>query len=66
MPGKRLSVGLGGRERGDGWSRGFERLERPADGPDHTIPGHDPLILKRFPALGGDWEIVRVNLPPNE
>ncbi|MEO8713692.1 MAG: N-acyl homoserine lactonase family protein [Acetobacteraceae bacterium] len=44
--------------------RGFETLERLADGPDHIIPGHDPLILKRFPPLGTNREIVRVDLPP--
>ena len=44
--------------------RGFETLERLADGPDHIIPGHDPLILKRFPPLGANGEIVRVDLPP--
>jgi glyoxylase-like metal-dependent hydrolase (beta-lactamase superfamily II) len=44
--------------------RGFETLERLADGPDHIIPGHDPLILKRFPPLDGNQEIVRVDLPP--
>lgn len=44
--------------------RGFETLERLADGPDHIIPGHDPLILKRFPPLGANKEIVRVDLPP--
>jgi len=25
-----------------------------ADGPDHIIPGHDPLVLKRFPAVRPD------------
>jgi hypothetical protein len=32
--------------------KGFEILESLADGPDHIIPGHDPLILKRFPPGG--------------
>ena len=44
--------------------RGFETLERLADGPDHIIPGHDPLILTRFPRLDGNPETVRVDLPP--
>jgi glyoxylase-like metal-dependent hydrolase (beta-lactamase superfamily II) len=25
-------------------------VARLADGPDHIIPGHDPLVRKRFPA----------------
>jgi glyoxylase-like metal-dependent hydrolase (beta-lactamase superfamily II) len=44
--------------------RGFEILEALADGPDHIIPGHDPLILKRFPPHNGNKEIVRLDLPP--
>jgi glyoxylase-like metal-dependent hydrolase (beta-lactamase superfamily II) len=44
--------------------RGFDILEGLADGPDHVIPGHDPLILKRFPAHNGNKEIVRLDLPP--
>ncbi len=43
---------------------GFRILETLADGPDHIIPGHDPLVLKRFPALPGHPDIVRVDLPP--
>jgi hypothetical protein len=44
--------------------RGYEILEGLADGPDHIIPGHDPLILRRFPAHGGNKEIVRLDLAP--
>jgi glyoxylase-like metal-dependent hydrolase (beta-lactamase superfamily II) len=44
--------------------KGFDILNRLADGPDHVIPGHDPLILKRFPPLGGNVETVRLDLPP--
>ena len=44
--------------------KGFEILNGLADGPDHVIPGHDPLILKSFPRLSGNAEIVRVDLPP--
>lgn len=43
---------------------GFAILEELADGPDHIIPGHDPLVLKRFPALPGHPDIVRVDQPP--
>lgn len=43
---------------------GFDLVERLADGPDHIIPGHDPLILKRFPPLAGHPDIVRLDLAP--
>jgi hypothetical protein len=44
--------------------KGYDIINSLADGPDHVIPGHDPLILKRFPMLNGNPEIVRVDLPP--
>ena len=43
---------------------GYETLERLADGPDHIIPGHDPLVRTRFQAVEGRQDIVRVDLPP--
>jgi glyoxylase-like metal-dependent hydrolase (beta-lactamase superfamily II) len=43
---------------------GFVRLEQLADGPDHIIPGHKPLPLKRFPQYSGDPDIVRLDLEP--
>jgi glyoxylase-like metal-dependent hydrolase (beta-lactamase superfamily II) len=30
--------------------RGFETVRTLADSPTHIIPGHDPLVLKRFPS----------------
>jgi len=44
--------------------RGYDIINGLADGEDHVIPGHDPLILKRFPMLNGNPEIVRLDLPP--
>ena len=44
--------------------KGFDIINKLSDGPDHVIPGHDPLILKTFPALNGNPEIVRLDLPP--
>jgi glyoxylase-like metal-dependent hydrolase (beta-lactamase superfamily II) len=35
-----------------------------SDGPDHVIPGHDPLVRTRFPAMGGNLEAVRLHLMP--
>lgn len=43
---------------------GFEVVERLADGPDHIIPGHDPLVLRKFPKLNGDADIVRLDQAP--
>ena len=43
---------------------GYKTLESLADGPDHIIPGHDPLILKKFPRLNGNPEIVRIDQAP--
>lgn len=44
--------------------RGYEILESLADGPDHIIPGHDPLILQRFPQFEGNPDIVRLDAAP--
>jgi glyoxylase-like metal-dependent hydrolase (beta-lactamase superfamily II) len=43
---------------------GYNILESLADGPDHIIPGHDPLLLQRFPACNGDPDTVRLDLDP--
>jgi glyoxylase-like metal-dependent hydrolase (beta-lactamase superfamily II) len=44
---------------------GYETLEALADGPDHIIPGHDPAVLARFPAVPGTVDAVRVDLAPH-
>ena len=31
----------------------FETVRALADSPDHVIPGHDPLVLSRYPAVPG-------------
>ncbi|HKS89272.1 MAG TPA: N-acyl homoserine lactonase family protein [Stellaceae bacterium] len=47
---------------------GFARLKRLATSPQHVIPGHDPLVLRRYsppqPALEG--LAVRLDVPPRE
>lgn len=43
---------------------GWVTCERLADGPDHIIPGHDPLVTTRFPALPEDPNTVLLHLPP--
>lgn len=43
---------------------GYRIVEELADGPDHIIPGHDPLILRRFPTVNGDPDVVRLDAEP--
>jgi glyoxylase-like metal-dependent hydrolase (beta-lactamase superfamily II) len=42
----------------------FRIVEELAGDRDHIIPGHDPLVLSRFPPLRGNLDIVRVDLAP--
>ncbi|MFM1886708.1 MAG: hypothetical protein RL026_1865 [Pseudomonadota bacterium] len=43
----------------------YRTIERLAGSPDHVIPGHDPLVLQRYPRSRPDIaDIVRVDLPP--
>jgi glyoxylase-like metal-dependent hydrolase (beta-lactamase superfamily II) len=39
-------------------------LRKLAPTVDHIIPGHDPEVLKRFPAEAGVRDIARLDLPP--
>jgi hypothetical protein len=45
---------------------GYRTCERLAASPDHIIPGHDPLVMKLYPAVSGPLEgvIVRLDVPP--
>ena len=45
---------------------GWETARRLAESPAHVIPGHDPEVLRRYPAAKGgleDW-IVRLDADP--
>jgi glyoxylase-like metal-dependent hydrolase (beta-lactamase superfamily II) len=43
----------------------FRKIEALADSPRHVIPGHDPLVLRRYPrALPDVPDIVRLDLDP--
>jgi len=43
----------------------FRKIEALADSPRHVIPGHDPLVLRRYPrALPEVPDIVRLDLDP--
>jgi len=41
---------------------GFRRLNELADSPDHVVPGHDPLVMERYPASAPELEGVAVRL----
>ena len=44
---------------------GFNTMRRLAESNDHIIPGHDPLVLQRYPAaLSGVNDIVRLDADP--
>ena len=45
---------------------GYDTLRRLASSSDHVVPGHDPLVLKRYPAAkpGLEGWIVRLDAEP--
>jgi glyoxylase-like metal-dependent hydrolase (beta-lactamase superfamily II) len=45
---------------------GYRKLRRLAESPAHIIPGHDPLVMQRYPAAGKELEgiAVRLDLEP--
>jgi glyoxylase-like metal-dependent hydrolase (beta-lactamase superfamily II) len=45
---------------------GFRSLQALADSPAHVIPGHDPLVLERYPAAAPALEgiVARVDVAP--
>ena len=46
-------------------AEGWRLCEDLADGPDHIIPGHDPLVLRRFPTLPGEPDVALLHEPPH-
>jgi hypothetical protein len=46
---------------------GYHKLLRLCESHDHLIPGHDPLVLRRYPTWGDPThEIVALHQPPIE
>ncbi len=45
-------------------AEGWRTCEELADGPDHIIPGHDPLVLQRFPTMPGQPDVALLHEPP--
>jgi glyoxylase-like metal-dependent hydrolase (beta-lactamase superfamily II) len=41
---------------------GYRRLRSLAESPAHVIPGHDPLVLERYPAVSKELEGIAVRL----
>ncbi len=47
---------------------GYDTLRRLADSPQHIVPGHDPLVMARYPAVSKELEgiAVRLDVMPRE
>lgn len=45
---------------------GFDKLRTAAPGADHIVPGHDPLVMKLYPAPSPelDGAAVRLDVAP--
>jgi len=43
---------------------GYGRLRAAADSPGHIVPGHDPEVLRRYPALAAEADIACLHEPP--
>lgn len=44
---------------------GYDKLRKYADSPDHIVPGHDPLVMTKYPRHGKpEDDIVALHLPP--
>ena len=44
---------------------GFDTLKRLAPTPQHIVPGHDPLVMQRYPAVPGlEGIAVRLDVEP--
>ncbi len=46
---------------------GFDRLYRLAPSPQHIVPGHDPEVMRRYPALlGQEGVVVELHKAPSQ
>jgi hypothetical protein len=45
---------------------GYVTLKKLASSPAHVVPGHDPLVLKRYPAAkpGLEGWVARLDVEP--
>jgi glyoxylase-like metal-dependent hydrolase (beta-lactamase superfamily II) len=46
--------------------QGYRKLKSLAASPAHVVPGHDPLVMERYPSAGPDLDgiAVRLDVPP--
>ncbi len=46
---------------------GHRTLCKLADSEDHIVPGHDPIVMKVYPALSPELQgiVVRLDVAPN-
>ena len=46
--------------------RGYGALREQADSEDHIVPGHDPLVLDRYPAPDSRLQgtVIRLDVAP--
>ena len=44
---------------------GYGRLKELADSPDHIVPGHDPAVMDRYPAVSEALEGIAIRLDVN-
>jgi glyoxylase-like metal-dependent hydrolase (beta-lactamase superfamily II) len=46
--------------------QGFDKLRALAPDESHIVPGHDPLVMRRYPAPSAELEgvAVRLDVPP--
>ncbi|OZI18361.1 MBL fold hydrolase [Bordetella genomosp. 9] len=45
--------------------QGYRRLKTLAASPEHVVPGHDPLVMRRYPGAGPGLEGIAVRLDAN-
>ncbi|MEK9722674.1 MAG: N-acyl homoserine lactonase family protein [Rhodospirillaceae bacterium] len=50
-----------------GMLEGFRKLNKLAGSPDLVVPGHDPLVMQRYPAMSPETEgvVCLLHEPPN-
>lgn len=44
---------------------GYRTIRALASSQEHVVPGHDPMVLQRYPNVGKGPGIVRLDLPPS-
>jgi len=46
---------------------GFDKLRQLAPSPQHIVPGHDPEVMRRYPAVPGlEGIVARLDMAPSE